>query len=267
MGKTTDLKEVLIQASNVTNGRISRVTVFSDFLAYCALRMSNRTDPVHYEDRIKQAKQLETAYTASELQIFQDTLEEVCAAVKRNIDRGDWTDLFGDAYIEIGAGNRALKQDFTPQGVARLMAMLTAQNDCTLPECGYFTLSDHACGSGVLLLSNAERLSSMGFNPSVQLVVQAADMDIRCVHMTYLNLSLYGIPAVVIRGNTITLEEYDRWYTPVYLMHKWVWKEPLLFGNGGYKSNELLKRLDEPIYRALKLLLQEPERPKTGFSV
>ena len=85
--------------------------------------------------------------------------------------------------------------------------------------------------------------------------------------MTYLNLSLYGIPAVVIRGNTITLEEYDRWYTPVYLMHKWVWKEPLLFGNGGYKSNELLKRLDEPIYRALKLLLQEPERPKTGFSV
>lgn len=76
-----------------------------------------------------------------------------------------------------------------------------------------------------------------------------------------------GIPAFIIRGNTITLEEYNRWYTPVYLMHRWVRKEPLLFGNGGYKSNELLKRLDEPIHRALKLLLQEPERPKTGFSV
>lgn len=84
------------------------------------------------------------------------------------------------------------------------------------------------------------------------LVIQAVDLDIQCVYMTYLNLSLYGIPAVIIHGNAITLEEYDRWYTPVYLMDRWVWKEPMLFGHGGYASNEMLKMLDEPMYWAFR---------------
>ena len=79
--------------------------------------------------------------------------------------------------------------------------------------------------------------------------------------MAYLNLSLYGIPAVVIRGNTITVEEYDRWYTPTYLLGRWIWKEPMLFGNGGAADNEHLKLLDDPIYRAFKLLFQRKQSP------
>ena len=42
----------------------------------------------------------------------------------------------------------------------------------------------------------------------------AQDIDIRCVWMAYIQLSLYGIPAVVIHGNTMNMEEWDRWYTP-----------------------------------------------------
>lgn len=42
----------------------------------------------------------------------------------------------------------------------------------------------------------------------------AQDIDIRCVWMAYIQLSLYGIPAMVIHGNTLTMEEWDRWYTP-----------------------------------------------------
>lgn len=42
----------------------------------------------------------------------------------------------------------------------------------------------------------------------------AQDIDIRCVWMAYIQLCLYQIPAVVIHGNTLTLEEWSRWYTP-----------------------------------------------------
>ena len=36
--------------------------------------------------------------------------------------------------------------------------------------------------------------------------------------MTYIQLSLYEIPAMVIHGNTLTMEEWDRWYTPYALV-------------------------------------------------
>ena len=32
--------------------------------------------------------------------------------------------------------------------------------------------------------------------------------------MAYIQLSLYGIPAVVIHGNTLTMETWSHWYTP-----------------------------------------------------
>ncbi len=32
--------------------------------------------------------------------------------------------------------------------------------------------------------------------------------------MTYIQLSLYGIPAVVIHGNTLTQEAWSEWFTP-----------------------------------------------------
>lgn len=33
--------------------------------------------------------------------------------------------------------------------------------------------------------------------------------------------SLLGIPAVVVHGNTLTQEEYSRWYTPFHILHGW----------------------------------------------
>jgi hypothetical protein len=32
--------------------------------------------------------------------------------------------------------------------------------------------------------------------------------------MTYIQSLLYGIPAIVIHGNSLTSEEWSRWYSP-----------------------------------------------------
>ena len=41
------------------------------------------------------------------------------------MEGGIYEDLLGSTYCEFGADNRALKQDFTPQDVARLLAKIT----------------------------------------------------------------------------------------------------------------------------------------------
>lgn len=249
-----ELKKTLLQIADITHGRISRPETFSDFLAYCALNLSVHTDPVHAKDRLAGLKQLKNNYKDNEWQGFYQGLAALCEAAAHNTNKGQFSDFFAWPYTEIGARNKALKQDFTPDGLARLMAAITLSQDTVLPEEGFFTMSDHACGSGTLLLAAADHFASLGFNPSKHLVVQAVDMDVRCVHMTYLNLAFHGIPAVVIRGDTLTLEEHDRWYTPAYLWGKWIWRAPMPFGKGGHVSDEMLKRIDEPMYGVLRQL-------------
>jgi hypothetical protein len=54
--------------------------------------------------------------------------------------------------------------------------------------------------------------------------VTAVDVDPKCVHMSYLQFSFLHIPAVIVHGNSLTLEEFDRWYTPAHILHGWDWK-------------------------------------------
>lgn len=256
-----DLKKEIYKMAGMTKGRISQTQVFSDFLAYSALCLSIRTDPVHMERRQMAFAELKGRYSDDECRIFHQTLQLLCSEVARNVEAGCYRDLLSVPYSMTGMCSKALKQNFSPPDIAQLMAAIAIPADAPLPENGYFTLSDDTCGSGTLLLGGAEQLARSGYNPCEQLVVQAADLDIRCVHMAYLQLSLYGIPAVVIHGDCITLQEYDRWYTPVYLWRKWVWREPMLFGNGGRTSNLALKMIDEPIYGAFLRLNQKMDEP------
>ena len=258
-----NLDKPFLKLADITRGRISRSQTFSDFVTYCALLLSARTDPVHTESRSEALKQLMQSYEEPELQAFHKNLLLMCETAVNNIDAGRYEDFFGTVFMQIGSPNKSLQQCFTPPDIGRAMAMLTMPEDIKLPAAGYFTLNDCACGSGILLLSGAERLAENGFNTAQQMVVQAVDMDIRCVHMAYLNLALYGVPAVVIHGNSLTLKEFDRWYTPAYLFGNWVWREPMPLGPKGRISNERLKMMTEPWYLALQLINQASVPAKT----
>jgi len=247
-----EFTKLLVDTANVTRGRIRASQVYRDFIAYCALRLSIPIDPVHREERVKILGNLLESYREPEQAAFVQTLSQLLKVIEKNVSMGSYDDVLSRAFYEVNAHNKALKQEFTPDDIASLMARITGGSIEVLPKEGYFTLTDPTCGSGNLLLAMAETLASKGFNPTEELVVQAVDLDICCAHMAYIHLSLYGIPAVVIRGNTITLEEYDRWYTPAYLRRKWVWRAPMPFGTKRNRSNELLKMLDEPMYAAFR---------------
>jgi hypothetical protein len=84
--------------------------------------------------------------------------------------------------------------------------------------------------------------------------------------MTYLQLALYGVPAVVVHGNFLTAEEFSRWYTPVYLMNNWIWRQSCGISNKFCVEDELIKRALEPTYAALREIesLFPPPEKNTG---
>ena len=246
--------KLLLQIASITRGRISKPQTLADFLQYCALITSARTDPVHTKQRVESLKELTAQYRDGELQSFNQGFVDLCNTFIHNIQQGLYEDLFALPFTQIGATDKELKQSFSPDDLAKLLADIIFPTQWPLPEGRFVTLNDCTCGCGSLLLAGIQNLSNCSYNPTKQLFVEAVDLDARCVHMTYLQLSLYGIPAVVVHGNEITLQEYDRWYTPAYLLKKWIWRAPMRFGESGYISDEKLKCFDEPLYGALMCL-------------
>lgn len=51
-------------------------------------------------------------------------------------------------------------------------------------------------------------------NYAMDCFVECSDVDLRCVHMTYLQLSLAGVPAIVKHQDALTRKLYSVWKTP-----------------------------------------------------
>lgn len=247
-----DVKSLLAQM-DLTRGRISARDVFQDFIAMCALLLSNYADPVHYTKRAEALAGVVEKYSAQEQMQLMTTFSELAGHYERMSKRGQISDLLGRAYGEMGLAGR-MGQDFSPDSIPGILSRITIPAGKELPKAGFFKAVDIACGSGILAMGIAQRVADLGFNPCLHLALQATDVDLRCVYMTYVQLSFHGFPAVVIHGNTLSLKEYSRWYTPAYILGKWVWRCPMPFSSGRSWSDELLKMADEPIYGALRAM-------------
>lgn len=248
MNLKNDASVEILRRLDQVYGRFDRRQVFTDFLYLTAYQISNRTDPVHLNKRLKLANEIWKKYTRQEAVLFAEMLGLLLDAISKYSHAGQLEDILGTIFEQLGSGSKAMGQDFTPASVCRLMAGLTG----VPAEEKVVTLNEPSCGSGSMILAYAEMMQKHGRNYCSELVVLAQDLDIHCVLMAYIQLSLYGIPAVVLHGNTITTEEFDRWYTPIYILDRWVWRKPL--GMTGKRSldDEKLKVCQEPMYGLIR---------------
>ena len=76
-------------------------------------------------------------------------------------------------------------------------------------------------GAGGMILSFAKALKSININYQKDLLVEATDISDTCAYMAYIQLSLYGIPAIVYCGNTLTQDIRFKMETPLYFMQCW----------------------------------------------
>ena len=229
--------------------------VFNDFLEMAAISISNSVDFTHREDREKRYLELINSYDERQQNLFPEMLAQLVLALDEKTQTTGTADILGVIFHELELHSVYKGQFFTPQHISDFMALITCgENMQSIEERGYITMCEPCCGSGVMITSFCKAMRENNLNYHSQLVVTAIDIDLKCVHMTYLQLSLYGIPAVVIHGNSLSTEEWSRWYTPFYILDGWVWREHCGITDKFCVEDEMLKRSSEPMYAAIRKL-------------
>lgn len=76
----------------------------------------------------------------------------------------------------------------------------------------------------VVAESFAETLKEQGYNYQHQLFVEAIDIDETCFKMAYTQLSILGIPARVMLGDTLAWKFQKVLYAPLYFVNGFEYK-------------------------------------------
>jgi type I restriction-modification system DNA methylase subunit len=240
--------------------------VFSDFLELSALAISNSVDWPQREEREKKYSDIIARYDPKEQQIFPELFGELVLALEDPLIDDGPEDILGWVFHELELHNKWKGQFFTPNSICVAMGEIAvSDHDKTIQDHGFITVSEPCAGSGALVLGLANAMKRKGYNYCSQMVVTAVDIDIKCVHMAYLQLSLYGIPAVVIHGDTLAVKEYSRWYTPVYILDGWDWKQKCgmtTHSKENETAEEPILEAPQPLKEATVMPLRMPERTK-----
>jgi len=230
--------------------------VFNDWLEMSAISISNTVDFTHREEREARYLELINTYDKRHQPLFPQMFAHLVEALEAKAQDGAPEDVLGLIFNDLELYNKYKGQFFTPQHVSDMMALMTCGDDLqnAIDTQGFISVCEPCCGSGVMVTSFLKAMKKEGLNYCTQLVVTAIDVDLKCAHMTYLQLALYGVPAVVIHGNSLTCEEFSRWYTPVYLLNGWIWRFRCGITTGYCAEDEMIKCAFEPTYAALRQL-------------
>lgn len=176
--------------------------VFSDWVEMYAISIANACTLLNSKlKQNREQKYLEIVKKYKEVE--QSRFPELCGMLVLALD-SDMVDVLGNVYMGLESGSKHTGQFFTPNHISRLTARLMPPVTDTD---GIIRFTEPTCGSGGMVIAYAKVLAEQDINYQKKLEVIAQDIDYRCVHMCYVQLSLLGIKATVIRQNTLTLEE------------------------------------------------------------
>lgn len=191
--------------------------VFSDFCELASLSISNAVDRRHYQKREERYMQLIQGYSKEELNRFARMLACVTNSLEAGID-----DCLGQIFMGMDLGSDFKGQFFTPFEVSYLMASVIGGDEEEIIKAnGYFSVMEPACGAGGMLMAKAKVLLDKGINYQVVMHATAIDIDVTAAHMTYIQLSLLHIPAIIIHGNALSNEYWSYWLTPAHQLGFW----------------------------------------------
>jgi hypothetical protein len=214
-------RKALIKLIEQNTYRHDSWRVFGDFVEMAAISLSNSVDLSHREGREARYLQIVRQYEREEVMRFAQMLSELVMEMEALP-----TDVLGEVFMEMDLGSKWHGQFFTPFHLCRAMAvtMVDDQMRSKIEQNGFIRVSEPACGGAAMVIALAIEMQAAGINYQRHMHVVAQDLDQKAVHMAYVQLSLMHIPAVVIHGNTLSLEERDRWFTPAHIIGGWDWK-------------------------------------------
>lgn len=185
-------------------------TVYRDWCACMAIAISNGCNVLHgdvWQKRENAYLDIKKRYDDKDFTFFPQMLCDLTNAFEAD----PFNDYLGKIYMDLMGGNKNLGQCFTPINLCEVCALAIGDD---IPY-EVVTLTDECCGGGAMLIAACKHYHDRKVNYQKYLRITAGDLDLLCVHMAYVQLSLLGARAVVYHRNSITRETYDMFMTPM----------------------------------------------------
>lgn len=185
--------------------------IFRDFceLAYCAhakLTADEETAQA-LEDRYMQV--VGTYRNKDDIRAMPKLLGIAAVAINQGKQ-----DFLGSVATELEVLDSKNGQFFTPYEVSKMLAHCSlCSASPIIEEQGYITLSEPAAGAGGMVLAAADVLEEQGHDPALNMLVNAVDVSPLCYHMLFIQLTYRGIPALVERANSLSMERFESAWT------------------------------------------------------
>ena len=251
---TKEHQKNILKMLNSLSGRYTRYQIWSDFVIWSALSISNAIDLLNAPSRREQAKDIEKKYTAAEKEVLAEMLGEVVEAMEVDPEQ----DFLGELFMMCEFGNDAGGQFFTPYSVCRAMAAINMSDEIKdqIQERGFVSCNDCACGAGALLVAFANECKRREVNYQTSVMFVAQDIDYLAACMCYLQMSLLGLPGYVYVGNTLTdpcvsvdgrgllpIKPQNCFFTPMFFSDVWTWRK--LFARIGIATKGAIEEIRE----------------------
>ena len=185
--------------------------VFQDFLTLAALSFHN----VIAKDEKVEKEYLDIIGRYKNKKQFAELLVITTLALEEKPQ-----DFLGDIFMSAGFGNVRGGQFFTPYHLSKMMSDITIGDNFKeqIEKDGYVTLSEPCCGAGGMIIAASEVMKEKGFNPQTQMKFVGIDIDLKCCQMAYIQTSLLGLRGQIYHGNTISMEMWKRFITPMSII-------------------------------------------------
>ena len=178
-------------------------SAWCDFVELFAISLANATenDPKARSRREARYAAIAEAYTESELA----KIKTLCGITVEALEGNPQQDFLGGLYMGLDFGSSRHGQFFTPWDISYMMACIT-MGKSTIPESGYLSVCDPACGAGGMLIAAAAAYQNgepAPRNYQTDIMFAAQDVDRVVVMMCYIQLSLLGCAGYVIVGDSL----------------------------------------------------------------
>ena len=203
--------------------KYGRLELLSDALHCGAIAISNQFDPMRAPERQTTYEDIMGKYDRSGKALIQELFSMFYSLLSKQIySNVGFDEYLGRIYMLSDTNSKSAGQFFTPYSISKLCSTITIgakDVDGLIKTDEVLTLNEPTCGSGGMILAAADVLyNQYRFNISRNLLAVCADIDARCVHMAYLQLSLAGIPAIIYHQDTLRMKCWDTWITPACIM-------------------------------------------------
>ena len=208
-----DRTKEIIKAVNSLSGNKSPYQVFSDWIKCAALSLSQSC---------LKTKKREQQYIETIKEYPAQEFSKMAAMLAETIESSPG-DILGNLFMLSGWGNKNTGQFFTPYSVSLAAARLQSyENNKTVK------MNEPAAGAGGMIIAVAQAMKENGINYQKQLRVVAQDLDLTAFYMCYTQLSLMGIDAKCVQGDTLENQPFSNldenvFLTPMYFINGCVW--------------------------------------------